>query len=47
MIENSNVVLRGCSLKINEWAIGLCVYTGHETKILLNSGSQKRKISKL
>jgi len=29
MIENSNVALRGCSLKINDWAIGLCVYTGH------------------
>lgn len=41
------MILRGCSLKINEWAIGLCVYTGPETKILLNSGEQKRKSSSL
>ena len=47
MTENTNVILRGCSLKINEWAVGLCVYTGSETKILLNSGSQQRKSSSL
>jgi phospholipid-translocating ATPase len=47
MIDNSNVVLRGCSLKINNYAIGLCVYTGHETKILLNSGIKTTKVTNL
>ena len=32
-----NFVLRGCSLQNTKWLIGLCVYSGHETKVMLNS----------
>jgi hypothetical protein len=32
-----NFVLKGCSLQNTKWLIGLCVYSGHETKIMLNS----------
>lgn len=37
-MEPNNIILRGCSLKINSYAIGLCIYNGHETKIMMNAG---------
>ena len=40
-------LLRGSSLKNTAWIIGLVVYTGHETKIMLNSSSSRVKYSKL
>jgi phospholipid-translocating ATPase len=33
-----NLLLRGCSLKNTEWILGVVVFTGRETKIMLNSG---------
>lgn len=36
-VDFPNFLLRGCSLKNTKWIIGLVVYTGHETKIMLNS----------
>lgn len=45
MLDNNNVILRGCSLKINEYVIGMCLYNGHESKILLNSANPKPKRS--
>ncbi len=36
-VNSPNFLLRGCSLKNTKWIIGLVVYTGHETKIMLNS----------
>jgi phospholipid-translocating ATPase len=47
MLDNNNVVLRGCSLKINSYAIGMCLYNGHESKIFLNSGNPHPKKSHL
>jgi len=41
IISNAQVALRGCLLANTEWVIGLAIYTGQETKILLNLG-QKR-----
>jgi len=32
-----NFFLKGCCLRNTPWVIGVCVYTGHETKIMLNS----------
>ena len=32
-----NMMLRGCSMRNTPWAVGVCVYTGHESKSLLNS----------
>lgn len=45
MLDNNNVILRGCSLKINEYVIGMCLYNGHQSKILLNSANPKPKRS--
>jgi len=35
--DNTNFILRGCSLRNTEWVYGLIAYTGHQTKIMLNS----------
>ena len=34
-----NIMLRGCSMRNTPWALGVCVYTGHESKAMLNSTS--------
>mmetsp|Transcript_42587 Transcript_42587/g.97679 ORF Transcript_42587/g.97679 Transcript_42587/m.97679 type:complete len:1123 (+) Transcript_42587:130-3498(+) len=45
-LDESHVVLRGCKLKQVQWAVGLVVYTGKESKIMMNSkGTGGRKIS--
>ncbi len=46
-LDNSNIVLRGCSLKITEWVTGLVIYTGVDTKIMLNSNKTRQKKSRL
>ncbi|KAI8174164.1 Phospholipid-transporting ATPase DNF1 [Colletotrichum sp. SAR 10_75] len=33
-----NMLLRGCNLRNTEWALGVVVFTGHDTKIMINSG---------
>lgn len=46
-ITSDNVLLRGCTLRNTKWAIGVVVYTGLETKIVLNSGITPEKMSKI
>lgn len=46
-ITNDNVLLRGCTLRNTKWVIGVVVYTGTETKIVLNSGITPEKVSKI
>lgn len=43
----SNIVLRGCELKNTEWAIGVVVYAGRETKAMLNNAGAPSKRSRL
>lgn len=43
----SQILLRGSSLRNTEWIYGLVVFTGHETKIMMNSVRSKAKYSKL
>lgn len=44
---SDNILLRGSSLRNTEWALGIVVYAGHQTKIMMNSSSAKFKMSKL
>ncbi|VAH76160.1 unnamed protein product [Triticum turgidum subsp. durum] len=43
----SNIVLRGCELKNTTWAIGVVVYAGKETKVMLNNSGPPSKRSLL
>ena len=45
--DNNNLLLRGCSLRINQFAVGLVVYSGHDTKVMLNSTNAVPKRSDL
>ncbi|ODQ59812.1 hypothetical protein WICANDRAFT_30420 [Wickerhamomyces anomalus NRRL Y-366-8] len=48
-INITNMLLRGSTLRNTKWAIGIVIFTGHETKIMLNSGitpSKRSRISK-
>ncbi|OLY78717.1 putative phospholipid-transporting ATPase VD [Smittium mucronatum] len=42
-----NMLLRGMVLKNTEWAIGIVIYTGKRTKVILNSGPPPFKRSRL
>lgn len=43
----TNIILRGCELKNTSWAIGVAVYAGQETKVMLNSAGAQSKRSRL
>ncbi|TVU22677.1 hypothetical protein EJB05_32392, partial [Eragrostis curvula] len=43
----SNIVLRGCELKNTTWAVGVVVYAGKETKVMLNNSGAPSKRSRL
>ncbi|KAI9787904.1 MAG: hypothetical protein M1816_007390 [Peltula sp. TS41687] len=46
-ITIQNLLLRGCSLRNTEWVLGVVVFTGWETKIMLNSGMTPSKRSRV
>jgi len=37
-ITIDNVLLRGCNLRNIEWAVGVVIFTGRDTKIMMNAG---------
>lgn len=43
----SNIILRGCELKNTSWAVGVAVFAGRETKVMLNSSGSPSKRSRL
>jgi phospholipid-transporting ATPase len=45
-LDASNFLLRSCSLR-SEYAVGVVVYSGHDTKIMLNSVRARAKSSRL
>lgn len=46
-LDNNNIVLRGCKLKNTEAIVGIVCFTGHYTKIMMNSIKAKSKHSDL
>jgi len=44
-LDLTNFILRGSSLKNTKYIYGFVAYTGHETKIMLNSFRAKAKMS--
>lgn len=46
-ISIENLLLRGCNLKNTDWVIGIVVFTGEETKIMMNSGITPSKRSRI
>lgn len=43
----NNLLPRGCSLRNTEWVLGVVVFTGAQTKIMLNSGRTPSKRAKM
>jgi len=46
-LDQNNLLLRGSSLRNTDWVYGLVVYTGHETRVMMNSSSSRIKFSNL
>ena len=46
-MDINNFVLRGCSLRNTKYIIGLVAYTGHDSKIMLNSTKARAKKSRV
>ncbi|GAC98262.1 phospholipid-transporting ATPase 1 [Pseudozyma hubeiensis SY62] len=46
-ITINELLLRGCAVRNTEWIIGVVVFTGEDTKIMLNSGETPSKRSKI
>jgi phospholipid-translocating ATPase len=46
-ISIENLLLRGCNLKNTDWVIGAVVFTGEETRIMMNSGTTPSKRSRI
>jgi len=46
-LDQNCLLLRGSSLKNTDWVYGLIVYTGHETRVMMNSSSSRIKFSNL
>jgi phospholipid-transporting ATPase len=42
-----NIILRGCSLRNTEYIYGILIFSGHDTKIMMNSMAAKYKFSGL
>ncbi|KAJ3415826.1 hypothetical protein HDV05_004099 [Chytridiales sp. JEL 0842] len=43
----NGVLLRGCVLRNTKWVVGITIFTGPETKIMMNSGNTPSKRSKV
>jgi magnesium-transporting ATPase (P-type) len=44
-ISPDSILLKGSSLSETEWVYGIAVFTGHETKIMMNSTGARAKKS--
>ncbi|CAN6597587.1 phospholipid-transporting ATPase Dnf1p [Trichomonascus vanleenenianus] len=46
-VSINNLLLRGCALRNTKWIIGVAVYTGADTKVMLNTGETPAKRSRI
>ncbi|KAI5464480.1 hypothetical protein BGZ63DRAFT_421507 [Mariannaea sp. PMI_226] len=46
-ITIDNMLLRGCNLRNTEWVLGVVVFTGHDTKIIMNAGITPSKRARI
>ena len=46
-VDASQIVLRGCSLRNTDFVYAMVIYTGKDTKIMLNSVKARVKTSKV
>ena len=46
-VSSENMLLRGSSLRNTDWIIGFVVYSGHQTKIMMNSANSRFKMSSI
>jgi phospholipid-translocating ATPase len=46
-INKKNMILRGCKLKNTDWVVGMVIYTGDETAIMMNSSEPFTKASNI
>jgi phospholipid-translocating ATPase len=46
-VSINEMLLRGCALRNTAWVVGLVVFTGADTKIMLNGGDTPSKRSKV
>lgn len=46
-ISINNMLLRGCQIRNTEWVLGVVVFTGEETKIMINAGVTPSKRAKI
>lgn len=46
-LNSDNLLLKGSNLRNTDFVYGLVVYTGHHTKVMMNSAKPRRKISDL
>lgn len=46
-ITIDNVLLRGCNLRNTEWVLGVVLFTGHDTKIMMNAGITPSKRARI
>ena len=45
-LDIDQILLKGSALRNTKWLIGVCVFTGHDTKIMMNSSRGQIKRSK-
>ncbi|EPE08133.1 phospholipid-transporting atpase 1 [Ophiostoma piceae UAMH 11346] len=46
-ITIDNMLLRGCNLRNTEWALGIVLFTGNDTKIMMNAGGTPSKRARI
>jgi phospholipid-transporting ATPase len=46
-LDIDQMLLRGSSLRNTKWIYGIAIYTGHDSKVMMNSSNNKPKFSKL